>query len=497
LTKPTITRTYGQIHFEDLDPKRFEDLIRQLIYDFKDWQSIEATGRGGADDGFDIRAYERNDVEREPVDDSEEMTNAHPMNGDLWMIQCKREQDLGPIRVRKIIQENITAGQTPPYGYILAVSANVSKKTHDAFREELQTLGVMEFYLWGKAALEDMLFLPKNDRILFTFFGLSLVTKRRSRATEIRAVVSVKNKLLSILGNGKTMHHPILVRDIKDDNYPYEDAYPDFATYPRWKTYTAVEQHPTGLIFEEFEYYAYIDTIKKEYDFTGFVNLQEQPTDDDEEYQQRYKKKELVLDFFHSLPNARHSYYLSYALIGYKAIILVDAKGDNWNERPHVFVDFIKGSPFSRSRQVIKLRNEDIDLEGYKRINIFPKDFTKQGKGHYHEDKIVPLDDDTFFRFSNLRDMTLYATDDRYTDLFPKDIFQIEGILEGVKQKAKVSLSCAYQMTVSDYFTENDKDFELKEKIKLQLGKVPGGKAILNIYELKPIYDYELDQDSE
>jgi hypothetical protein len=37
--KPTITRTYGQIHFEDLDPKRFEDLIRQLIYDFKDWQN--------------------------------------------------------------------------------------------------------------------------------------------------------------------------------------------------------------------------------------------------------------------------------------------------------------------------------------------------------------------------------------------------------------------------------------------------------------------------
>ena len=58
MAKPHVTRTLGPIHFEDLDPHRFEDLVRQLIYDFKQWQSIESTGRGGADDGFDVRAYE-------------------------------------------------------------------------------------------------------------------------------------------------------------------------------------------------------------------------------------------------------------------------------------------------------------------------------------------------------------------------------------------------------------------------------------------------------
>ena len=55
MAKPHITRTFGPIHFEDLDPHRFEDLVRELIYDYKDWQSIEATGRGGSDEGFDIR----------------------------------------------------------------------------------------------------------------------------------------------------------------------------------------------------------------------------------------------------------------------------------------------------------------------------------------------------------------------------------------------------------------------------------------------------------
>jgi hypothetical protein len=47
MRKARVSRTYGPIHFEDLDPHRFEDLIRELIYDYKNWQSIEATGRSG------------------------------------------------------------------------------------------------------------------------------------------------------------------------------------------------------------------------------------------------------------------------------------------------------------------------------------------------------------------------------------------------------------------------------------------------------------------
>ena len=61
--KVPIARTFAPIHFEDLDPHRFEDLIRELIYDFRDWQSIEATGRSGSDAGFDIRA-------KKPIDRS-------------------------------------------------------------------------------------------------------------------------------------------------------------------------------------------------------------------------------------------------------------------------------------------------------------------------------------------------------------------------------------------------------------------------------------------
>ncbi len=41
----TTTRTLNPLHFEDLEPHRFEDMVRQLAYDFRPWRSIEATGR--------------------------------------------------------------------------------------------------------------------------------------------------------------------------------------------------------------------------------------------------------------------------------------------------------------------------------------------------------------------------------------------------------------------------------------------------------------------
>jgi Restriction endonuclease len=231
--KPIVTRTFAPIHFEDLDPHRFEDLIRELIYDFRDWRSIEATGTAGSDDGFDIRAFEKM-LTQDQLDDQEEPVEAqHPMDGPRWMIQGKREKTLTPSAVMKILDD--VDASDPPYGYILAASAVFSKKSYDVFREELRKKGVMEFYLWGRPALEDMLHLPKNDRILFTFFGISLVSRRRSRTTEIRAAVATKNKLYKALGDPHSrIERNVLIRDISDTKYPYEGEYSDFRENPRW-----------------------------------------------------------------------------------------------------------------------------------------------------------------------------------------------------------------------------------------------------------------------
>src|SRR5215208_3260463 len=136
-TKITPTKTLNPLHFEDLEPHRFEDLVRQLIYDFKDWQSIEATGKGGSDDGFDVRAWERvREMTNQEADDENDI-GTHPMEGDLWMVQCKREKAVGPTKIAKILDDGVD-GQNPPYGYILVAPVGFSKKSYDIFRQILR-----------------------------------------------------------------------------------------------------------------------------------------------------------------------------------------------------------------------------------------------------------------------------------------------------------------------------------------------------------------------
>src|SRR5690242_12921849 len=103
-----VTKTLGPLHFEDLEPHRFEDLVRELVY-------------------FDIRAYERAVApERDPREDeraenegAENDETPHPMEGNLWMFQCKREAEIGAREVVKIIDDGVKADD-PPYGYVLA-----------------------------------------------------------------------------------------------------------------------------------------------------------------------------------------------------------------------------------------------------------------------------------------------------------------------------------------------------------------------------------------
>ena len=53
-----VTRTTNQLHFEDLDPIRFEELILAMAYKWRRWESINHFGKLGSDDGIDIEATE-------------------------------------------------------------------------------------------------------------------------------------------------------------------------------------------------------------------------------------------------------------------------------------------------------------------------------------------------------------------------------------------------------------------------------------------------------
>jgi hypothetical protein len=194
------------------------------------------------------------------------------MDGRLWMIQGKREKKITPADITKILSD--INDESPPYGYILAASTTFSKASYDRFRQLLKQKGVMEFYIWGTSELEDMLYLPKNDRIMFTFFGVSLVSRRRSRSTEIRNTVTVKNILYKILGEPqREFNSTILLRDINDIHYPFASEYVDFQERPRWIEREAFHHHPLGIIVRNRRCFAYVDRDRKEWDFFDRVKL--------------------------------------------------------------------------------------------------------------------------------------------------------------------------------------------------------------------------------
>jgi hypothetical protein len=72
--KARPSTTTNRLHFEDLDPRRFEDLCHCLVYPLRDWREMAHVGRLGSDDGVDIDAIEQ-------ADDGARRR---------WVIQCKR-----------------------------------------------------------------------------------------------------------------------------------------------------------------------------------------------------------------------------------------------------------------------------------------------------------------------------------------------------------------------------------------------------------------------
>ena len=80
----TVTKTLGPLHFDDLEPKRFKDLARQLVYDFRIWRRLEATGRAGSDDGFDARGYQSSAATQQGQTKGGKASPWRPLRGGLW-----------------------------------------------------------------------------------------------------------------------------------------------------------------------------------------------------------------------------------------------------------------------------------------------------------------------------------------------------------------------------------------------------------------------------
>lgn len=384
-----VSRTVNPLHFEDLEPHRFEDLIRQLLYDFRQWHSIEAIGRLGSDEGMDIRATERINQQEDVDIESEEEEEANSekdaaFQERTWITQCKREKSIGPKKIKTIVQNGLSNLEIKPYGYILAAASDFSKVSRDAFREEMLKYGIQEYYLWGKAEIEDFLFLPKNDHLLFAYFGFSLQVKRRSKKTAVRSRLALKHKLVKVLGEiRQRSFQMILVRDPSDEEYPYIKSVDEFLKQPHWRYWEFHgHQPPDNVSFITERYYAYVNWESKEWDIFESINALrtfpeifglERNAFDPEGFMD-------IADAYCNLnvPEENRAWAITISPIHYDRILAIDEIGDLYNQAPHLLVDYNQGSPFEhRSHMYLesaqRYGSKTLRPDDGKRIAFFPK----------------------------------------------------------------------------------------------------------------------------
>ncbi|MBT2620745.1 restriction endonuclease [Chryseobacterium sp. ISL-6] len=372
-----VTRTINPIHFEDLEPHRFEDLIRQLMYDFKDWKSIEATGKLGSDDGIDILAIENNFEEADNYDD-DNYDDKFILKERVWIIQCKREKAISPKKVESIIENDIIKQALPPYGYILAASTNFSKKARDTFKYKLNELGIKEFYIFGKSEIEDLLFLPKYDHLLFAYFGISLQKKRSSIKSNLSSQLATKRKLIKHISDLSSIKHKIIfIRPANVLNYPKLNG-----EKPLWRYYEAYEYMPFNCISViAIKHYAFINWETEEWDYidiydSAFLRYPEI-------FDFNYEKDENQLnhnkawEIWNKLEDKNKGFYIELKSIHFDRILQVDEIGDRYNSNtPHLIVDYINDSPFENRTVCIlesfnNTQNKVIEADFSKKLNLY------------------------------------------------------------------------------------------------------------------------------
>jgi hypothetical protein len=354
------SKTLNPLHFEDLEPHRFEDLCRQLVYDLRDWTSIEALGRSGSDGGIDIRAIETEPASKDGSDGEQANDDASSLQKQrIWVIQCKRVKSITPKNVSEIVNDFFAQPHNEIYGYMLIGACDFSKAARDKFREEMTTQKIADFKMVGKAELEDMLFLPKNDHLLFAYFGISLQVARRTLKTSVTASLATKRKLCTkfdaINGAGYTL---VLVRDPRNTEYPRIQDIDLFLKHPQWMYFEVARQiRVDHVAFIVRKCFAYANFETKEWDALQNYNDCSGPSQLSQFMHGSDERADLRAKYFSywndKIPEGNRAWVRCIREISYSRIMAVDEFGDRYNNAPHLLVEYRPGGdPFEEGGHI-------------------------------------------------------------------------------------------------------------------------------------------------
>lgn len=318
------TRTTNRLHLTDLDATRFEDLCLALVYPLHLWTDIRHYGRSGSDDGVDIFA-------KEPLEAEQART---------WFIQCRRYSRASKAVLLKAVDDALRKSPETPDVLLVVVACDVRKEAHEAYAAYASAKGIRTPMLWTQSIIEAQLHSVRPD-LLFTFFGISEVSRFQKRAASIRRNITLKKRLKNefLYRVGEEGLPP---REERLKNPSAKFRYSRFIIHSIDDTYyPEVARDQGGGIYSWFRVEAYdfyhngIQVVLR-----GVAVIVEPSTG-----------KWAVLDWRREEPIDTARYIeVSAGLIGcipYRNIVDVDTDGDEYYSYPHIYCQFAdRGEPY-------------------------------------------------------------------------------------------------------------------------------------------------------
>lgn len=315
-----VTKTIGQLHFEDLDPIRFEELILSIVYRMRRWEKLDHFGKKGSDDGIDIRAVELLE------------------NGkrDTYHIQCKRYSKLSASQIRSIVKDYVSKNKEIPEFYILAVVCPLTKKQIEIFEECCEKAGFKSYTVWTGSRIEAMLYGSYQD-LLFAYFGINMIDKKNQTAGSIRRNIALKKRMRSDFIQYPVMktsadhmkvacepwrkfkHSEVLIRSIYDKAYPEDN--------------TLLNNDGTGYFKAEVYDFYHNGLLVRAYPYAQNIVVRA------EDYDGKVQEKKVRVETLGCIP--------------FENIIEYDYDGDEYHPFPHVFCDFVNPTdPYEKIRYI-------------------------------------------------------------------------------------------------------------------------------------------------
>lgn len=211
--------TKGVLHFEDLEPKMFERMYRNILDTEGLYEDIRSYGIKGADEGVDILCTKRGGTSK-------------------YFIQCKRYDSLTKSELLKIV-DRIISGNNGYQGHIIMVvtSCDVTKESYEAYEKYAIEKGFSKASIVDRTSLDSKLHLEKFKFVKERFFGTEISKEEQARKklkdTKKGKKLVEKKLLLPIVDNSrnaimnrqanpssKFRETEVILHSIYDDAYP-------------------------------------------------------------------------------------------------------------------------------------------------------------------------------------------------------------------------------------------------------------------------------------